>query len=642
MGSISTLFSDIRQAHRACAPEERRKRNIVVCALVGAMMVAPWLHPLLAQAQLQATPTSIAKNIVTDFGASCNGTGNDNPAFWAFNAWAREQTVPITLTIPSGSVCMFTSTNVPGNLIARGVKNLLVTGYGATFSDGPNGGGNGWFLGGAGVVQDNAHSARLATVTAGSSCVTLVNGAQTDLFTAGNYALISGVDMQGYGYPPNPYFYEYVKIASLGGGNVCFNAPLKNTYKSTWPVYNIGSDFEADQGGPATLYALDPSWDTEVEYDGLTFQMNDFQTYAVGRSITFRDVTFTGALCGVPTQNMNWTAINSDFSNCAMEVDKINDTVTLDTVKIRRVYFQSASVNVFNLINSTVTDSVNGTPKKFVGSGSAIASFVPGDVGYGVSTEVDCTNCVLNSITPAGNYDPVTAYTMSGGVITVPKSQGPVRWAVPGANMLWQGAFFQEPPAFQVLDVTADDTNTYVHTSLSGGFPPAPTYQGQLAVSSHPAPKFTCTNCTGSAFAIGVSQAPAGAPLGSYFQWTLDQNHVAAPAWVFGTLSSITFNVTKAYAGSGSPSVNLDGPFVINPDGSTVSIWNPAVNPKIAGIRTVTPTGVTGAQSGDSLNSPGASWLLSNQITAQFGSSVAGDGVSVTVQITTNQGVVNP
>src|SRR5262245_44283621 len=47
-----------------------------------------------------ATPTTtIAKDIVSDFRAKCNGVANDTPSFVAFNAWAHRQTLPITLTI---------------------------------------------------------------------------------------------------------------------------------------------------------------------------------------------------------------------------------------------------------------------------------------------------------------------------------------------------------------------------------------------------------------------------------------------------------------------------------------------------------------------------------------------------------------
>jgi hypothetical protein len=148
-----------------------------------------------------------------------------------------------------------------GNWFARGIKNLLVLGYGATISDN-NGTGNGFFLGGFGIFGDNQHSSRVATVAAGSTTVTLQNPREAIRFQVGNWALMAGLDIIGYGYPPNPAFFEYVQIVAINSatGTITFAAPLKQSYKSTWPLYNAGNAFQSDQGGPATLYALDSSW----------------------------------------------------------------------------------------------------------------------------------------------------------------------------------------------------------------------------------------------------------------------------------------------------------------------------------------------------------------------------------------------
>jgi hypothetical protein len=170
----------------------------------------------------------------------------------------------------------------------------------------------------------------------------LRNATETARFQVGNWALITGLDIQGYGFPPNPAFFEYLHITAInsGTGAITFAAPLKNSYKSTWPHYWSGNAFEVDQGGPGTLYALDPSWDAEVEYRGLTIS-HAGQTYANGRSITYRDITFTGYACGVPTQNMVWQVINSNMSTCNMEVDKLIDSLVFSGVTIRRVIFRA-------------------------------------------------------------------------------------------------------------------------------------------------------------------------------------------------------------------------------------------------------------------------------------------------------------
>src|SRR5262249_54508550 len=147
-----------------------------------------------------------------------------------------------------------------------------------------------------------------------------------------------------------------------------------------WPNYNSNG---LDQGGPATLYALDPSWDTTVEYQGLTISRPNAQTYANGRSITYRDVTFTGQLCGVPTQNLVWQAINTNMPDCGMEADKLVGTVVLDGVTIRQINFQSSSIDLLSMNNTVVSAALNGTPKKAVITSSTMNTFKPGAFYYG-------------------------------------------------------------------------------------------------------------------------------------------------------------------------------------------------------------------------------------------------------------------
>ena len=603
--------------------------------------------------------TFVAKNIVTDFGAKCNGTADDAPAFAAFNKWAQGQTLLVQLTIPPGSTCAFLS--AAGQWWARGVKQLLVIGYGAGITS--NNGG--FFLGGRGQYQDNQHSARLATAPAGASSVKLLTSSQSTLFAVGRYALITGYDLQGlwnapYGYPSNPHFFEYVRITGIDSatGVVKFDTPLKNTYKSTWPVYNSGSRFEVDSGGPATLYALDPSWDTEVEYRGLTIAQGQAQTYANGRSVTYRDVTFTGPSCGIPTQNLLWQAINTKMADCYMEADKLVATMNLDGVTIKGIAFQSSSIDLLKMKNSNVTSAMNGTPKTAVISDSTISSFRPGAYAYGRSNEVSCTNCKLPIISALGITEkgPNDAgvnntYSMAAGVITVPNRYGAVRWAVPDTNLMWRGQYDSET-AFQITDVTQDANNTYVHTTLSGGFPAVPYYHGLLYIAVHPAPKFACINCSGSADALDLSQAPAGAPLYSYSKRNYTGGTIgtaAAPSLpVWGAVTSITFNVTKPYTGIlGTLNLNAMAAFnnypALSVSGSVFK-YGPVINLKAAGERVVIPGGVTGSRIGDSaLAIPGPVWLTGGagpNLSSSIGQEAASLWPSVTIEVITDQKIV--
>jgi hypothetical protein len=555
------------------------------------------------------SPSFVTKNIVTDFGARCDGVADDATAFVKFNRWAKAQTLPVQLTIPSGATCVFLSSI--GQWWAKDIKQLLVLGYGATITN--NNSTGHFFLGGRGVFQDNAHSARLATVSAGSSSVTLLNPSQTSLFSVGRYALIAGFDLQGlwqspYGYPPNPHFFEYVKIASVdkSTGIITFETSLGNTYKSTWPNFNSGSRFEVDAGGPATLYALDSSWDTTVEYRGLTIDQTNFQTYANGRSVTYRDVKFTGQQCGVPTQNLVWQAIDVDMSGCILEIDKINGTVRFVGGTVYEIGFQSSSTDLLSMDGTSVTHRLIGTPKKFVGNNVSIAEFDPGAYAFGRTDEVLCTYCAIATFNPKGVFTAGTVtnvgvnnyWTMNNGVITIPNAystgadQNQVRWAVPGTYFNCVGEAMG-----LVIDVTQDATNTYVITSLPGGFPPVPSASGALAIRVHPAPKFTCTGCTGNAGSM-LAQWPASAPLYSYQTFKYDGtmgSTAQSPFSVWGSLSSVSFNVTNPYTGSGPLLFHLsrfdNWPVILG--GYATSLYEPVVDAKVAGNRVVTTSGVT-------------------------------------------------
>jgi hypothetical protein len=602
-------------------------------------------------------PTFIAKNIVTDFGARCDGVADAAAAFASFNTWAQQQALPIQLTIPPGSICQFISD--VGAWWAKGIKQLLVIGYGATIGD-ANGTGYGFFLGGLGVVHDNQHSARIATVTAGASSVTLLNLSDSSKFAVGNYALMAGLDLMGYGYPPNPHYFEYVQITGIdsASGTVTFNVPLKNTYKSTWPTYFAGSQFEADQGGPATLYALDPSWNTQVEYDGLTISRPNGQTYAVGKSVTYKDVTFTGENCGIPTENLVWQAINVTMLTCGIEADKLVGTVAFTGGTIHSITFQSSSIDLLTMDGTTVTGFINGTPKNAIIANSTIANFNPGAIAFGRSDQVTCTNCELAAISPLGVVDRGgpgdpgvnNVYTMAGGVITVPNSLAPLRWAVPGTDAFWVGQYDNEGP-FTIVDVTQDATNTYVRTSMTGGFPSIPTYAGKLYIRVHPAPQFTCTNCTGSADAIDLSQAPAGAPIYSYSKRTYSGATIVSTPGVhlWGTIVEAKMTIAQSYSGMQSTlSLNAVAQFnnypTISSNGS-ILYFGPIVNTKLLGERDVLPFSVTGARSGDSLSAPGSVWFtgpVAPYLTTNVSTESSSVWPIITIEISTNQSVVNP
>ena len=596
---------------------------------------------------------SVVYNIMTDFGAACNGSGNDNSAFTAFNSaaltWQSSNPAgSIELDIPSAAVCMFTSGG-SGNSFTKGIKRMLVKGLGSgatrgTLSD--NGGtGNGYFLGGTGQINDNVHSSRVNTVAAGSSVITLVTTSESSRFTTGQWALLAGIDLQGYGFPTNPGVFEYVRITNVNGGVgvITLQSSIVNSYKSTWPLYNAGNGFQVDMGGPATLYALDASWDTQVEYRNLILDQAG-QIYGNGQSMTFTNVvTPHGAV--IPSQNQTWTATNCDFTANTIEMDKIIGTVTLTNTSVNRIDFQSSSINSFVMTGGTVSSYFHGTPQSATITNATLNDFRPGAIAYGATTgRVICTSCVIPSVSPGGFSERVdSAYSLAGGMFKVFNTHGPVTWATPGATLVFSGTYAYAGSPFTVTDVSQDATYTYVRTSLAGGFPTLPNSGGVLSVATHPSPSFLCTSCTGSTDSIGFSTATA-APFYSYTKRTYSGNISTSQTVipVFGTLARITINVTKAYTGRRSTlPLTLNGPFVVNSSG-TAFIWNPSIDLKTVGPRTIRASVVAGAQSADSITAPGAIWLIDNQITPTVAFDISGEPANVapivTIEIITNQG----
>jgi hypothetical protein len=604
------------------------------------------------------SPSLEAKNIVSDFGAKCNGMSDDTRAFMKFNSWARAQTLPINLTIPPGSACQFLSPIA----FAAGIKNLVVNGYGASFQTNQGS----FYLGGFGIIEKNTASALIATAAAGATSIRLLTATQSSRFTVGKYVLLTGGDLQGYGYPPNPWVFEYALITAVDStsGTITLGAPLQNGYSSTWPSYRTGSAFSASAGGPATVYALDPSWDTAVEYRGLTISGN-VQTYANGRSIKFTDVRFNGCATSgglAPTQALSVLLTNVTML-CQMEVDKLVANFDIEGGTFDQLLFQSSSGAARFTMNDATVATLNGTPQQAIVANSSIRTLIPGTLHFGRTSSIACNACSIGLFwyPPGGSLDTNvdTKYTMSEGVITVPNTTGPVAWAVPGANAMfavYNGDLAAQGIPFTVVDLTQDAKNTYIYTSLAGGFPALPRNRTTgLSIYGHPSPQFTCSNCTGGIDAMDLAQAPAGAPLYSYSKRTftgsnlplyLGQNLTLAHIW--GSIVSIKINVVTPYTGvQPALSLNALAPYGIAAIASnqTSVAYNPVIDLKVSGERQIFPSSLVGIKTTDAVSLPGSLWLenaYSPTISADISNEPPSVWPTVTIEIVTDQGIVSP
>lgn len=592
--------------------------------------------------------TSYTRDVVADFGAPTDGTSDASAKFQDQTTFLASRAAGdiVTLNWPAHVYNIAPGTDIsvlPGVL---GGLTTTVNATGATLKATTDGD---FFLGcRLPFRDDDTHSSRINTVSAGATTVQLKTPSEHTRFTVGAWILVAGLDLMGFGSPMNPAFFEYRKIASkdTGTGVITLTAPLANSYRDDWPLYNPGAPSGADSldcGGPATIYAFDSAWDNDITINGLTIDQPG-QTY-----VKSRRVVLNGGGCGndgvILTTAQEMQYIDFDQTGVGIEGDKVFEIVRLLRSPANSISFQSMSGTV------TVTDSdigvYNGTPRHLIIEGGTSDEIRLGTTSFGCND----TTRVNNHVTPSVSAAPVTitdivgtGYTMSGGVIRAPVALKALPWAIPGRWCFFGGAQLYAV-AFQVLAVTRDATHTIVTTSLSGGFPAIPLRSGSfLDLRSHPCPLWSGTGNSGCADIVDMSQAgQQNKPVFSYSKrpytgaiGTTEQ----ARFFMVGRLVSVSINVITPYTGGNSPLFHLsrfdNWPVIL--DDYSGSTFGPIVNPKIAGNRIITPSGVSGAQSGDTLSAPGSIWFPDKSFSgAQFSQDAS--GAVIEVEIITDQGI---
>lgn len=376
-------------------------------------------------------------DIKTDFGATGNGIADDAPAFVAAGL-ALSGTSGHTLTIPGGTY-PFLSTAASGgkdiSIWPRGIKQLTIAGAGSSLTTIRLNGRQNQFAG-QGQIQDGSHFGKIASVSAGSLTATLLTPADAAMFSVGQWVLVAGLNIQdiysppsipsGYGYPANLTVFEYVQISAInaGAGVITFSTALTKSYLSTWPQINIGNALEVNAGGPAGIYSLPSTWDTVLEYQGIRFEdaVGGNQIYANGRSVTYRDCVFPNVPTPIPTQNQTWACYNCTATGDT-EVDKLITYMIMDGCNWGRLSFQSSSVQLLTLTNSTIT-GLNGSAIDSVVDNVVVTPGYaqPGAYAYGVANSLTISNCSVDEwrIGGAGAYGASSLGTMSSGVMAFP------------------------------------------------------------------------------------------------------------------------------------------------------------------------------------------------------------------------------
>jgi hypothetical protein len=452
-------------------------------------------------------------NFVTDYGAVSGGSTSANfTALNSFNTAYAAFTGHTRLIVPPGTYDVTGNDAWWGRL---GGSRLTIAAPGATLTG---------FSGFSkfSLFDDNVHQALISTVSSGVSTVSLITPAETSLFTAGKWVVVSSIDMQGGGSPANFGIFEFKKIQSIGSGTLTFTEALTYSHKSTYPNYGT-----ARLGGPAAVYVLSDTWDQEIELQGAFITDNSNLFYGKTRVAKYTDCTFeTYGPC--PTVNILFRALRCTATGFGgMEVDKVVQRMELIDSTIRAVDFQSAGVNEVYASNlSQPTGRWRGGGRNNILSNVSTVTFNFGAMNYGAQGTTTMTNVSASTGDWfSANIFPFSDYTEEGGGVLSyaggpnPASNTTGYWAVPGNNCVLLDASNGFARSFQVSDVSVTGGRTYVTTNLP--FPVPSTINGKSSpwrIANHPCADLTMVTCTGNSLFTTQSALPAHTPFQS---WTL-------------------------------------------------------------------------------------------------------------------------
>jgi hypothetical protein len=618
------------------------------------------------------------KNVKTDYGAVGDGVANDRAAFLAFKAAAAG--LDSVLTVPAGTYFIGARASAPDadeDYLFSGIPTLIVEGTGATLTDG--GTANDYHLGARhAFYNDGSTQALTQTVSAGSSTVELVTSGDHTQFSVGDWAMMGGFHMMEFGFPINPHFFEFVKVASKQVSTlpytITFTTPLRNAYKSTWPNWATGFG--------AGLYRLDQVWDVQHDYRGLTITKTGATrkpTNCVGRAIILNGVTPTNADGINPSSNASHQILNCNYTAVAspggLEVDKCLESLVISNSTMGSVNFQSTSVDALTASNSTFAGFITGLPKRASFNGCTMAYLGWGAGAFGRADELTCTNCVITDFAVGSwLYKGGNSYlgddlgvdggsnSMTNGIIKIPKSYGAksVSWAVPGTWCAWQDLDRLCVRLFRVVDVTEDGTHSYIETTWPNSWP---SYNGagKLYIRSHPAPRATFRGCSTTAPAgtddggliYGLNSAAEGAPLWSYARrkFNGETNPFVTNefgSWLWGDLSYVKMTVSPAYTGATNPAKMqpLGWFHRVTLDNQTMTDYVPEINIRTSGLRQISVVNGSevdsGIQAGDAnYTLPQVPPWLANYFFANMMHDIRPDSGSfeMTVEIATGQGI---
>jgi hypothetical protein len=461
---------------------------------------------------------------------------------------------------------------------------------------------------------------RIQTAFAGQSYIDLITPSEYVKFTVGDYINIVGDDTQQFGYPQNQQFFEFRRVTSINSitGRIDLEAPLINTYRSTWPYLGGTSP---DSCGKATAIPLRHAWGSNYIVEGITLNSPN-QIFGECYSIVYRNCTWNTNPV-LPTYSESVLYDNVTFANLnSTEIDKFIGTLEFrDCNGSPGLSVQSSSHHHLIVTRGTIGNVGCGRVLTVTDCTLGEILFTPFVAGADESATITNTSIALFNQTFGAVFAQgvgSSIFTMTAGVLAVTKADNQTfsvyRTVVVGGVYILNTTLALAGPCFKITDITEDATNIYYHTNM-GSNPPQ--WASATGIRQHPCPSLTVTGCPGPPIGFASYAEAAGLPLYSYYNSGLldtatnpvGPNSTMAltngPGFVFGYLVRLEINVIVPYTGP-NPALFVrltqsgsGGQIFSDATFSSSALFRPLIDAKTAGLRIITPGLNTGIQPND-------------------------------------------
>lgn len=294
-----------------------------------------------------------------------------------------------------------------------------------------------------------------SSAKAGDISIKCSNASQ---FVAGQDILLAGYEVQGFGWPVNPRFFEWKTIKSISGDLITFTEPLKYSYNDKWKDWQFPDDAQVKSGKPR-IYKIDKTYSKYLKFT------NFAMLSTTGVYSQFR-VPAETLICENGTfETMVWASENklARFINCTgggWELDKVCDTVEIINCKIPSGLHAATGVKNLRVINSRIENYSPITPQNFYAensyfgySGQAYASVYEFKYYTGMEQWDFKGNTFTNGVWVNNTYE-FTVADYANGIIYLPGSTDPQSDLHHPAKLIFQGSIIKSKDGTSSATVT--------------------------------------------------------------------------------------------------------------------------------------------------------------------------------------------